>query len=108
MSDTRTYVTRLPATACENDDHAFAGQCDDECAWLVEAMSPSAPDDRVYSDYLGGTSSIDVSGCHGGPPMPEQFAVLDKGARAVVIVEDHPEGCMCSEGCPADPYNRTA
>ena len=79
-------VTKLPATACENEDHAFAGQCDAGCAQTVEWMrNPGGGDDRIYSDYLGGESFVDWSGCHRPPPRIVEVVDLDTINRAVII-----------------------
>lgn len=96
------FERRLPATSCENDDHAFAGQCDDECAWLVNAMMGDGySEPMVYSDYLGGTSSTDVSGCHGGPQQAAYVAHLDPAAKAVQTIYLHDPGCECRRpACP--------
>lgn len=81
-------------TACEN--HDVPGSCTQECAWLTDAMGGDGyTEPQVYSDYLGGTSSYDVSGCHGGPPMPEQTIVFDPDARRVFVRVTHPDGCSC-------------
>jgi hypothetical protein len=97
------YLTRLPATACESDEHPFAGSCTTECAWLADAMRGDGYlEPMIYGDYLGGESSTDWSGCHTPPPMPEERVVYDAVNRAVVLVEEHPDGCMCREDCPND------
>lgn len=96
------FERRLPATSCENDDHAFAGQCDADCEWLVNAMSDGGGgESMVYGDYLGGTSSVDVSGCHRGPQQAEYVAHLDTLSKAVQMVYLHYSGCECYRpSCP--------
>ena len=97
---TTTPLTRLPATACEDDDHRFAGPCTPECAWLAQSMAGGDySDDMIYGDYLGGESTIDWSGCHRGPVEPEEVIRYDEGSRAVVIDQFHPEGCECEFRC---------
>jgi hypothetical protein len=96
---TTTPLTLLPATACENDDHRFAGHCTAECAWLAQNMMSDYSDDMIYGDYLGGESTIDWSGCHRGPVEPEERVDFDPVNRAVVITQFHPEGCECDYRC---------
>ena len=84
------------ATWCEN--HDVAGSCTEECAVLENMMSGDGySEPMVYSDYLGGTSSIDVSGCHGGPERPEVFYRFDPQTRSVRQVTKHPVGCGCAK-----------
>jgi hypothetical protein len=74
------------ATSCEV--HEEAGLCDEACVQLVQQMSGDGYEEpMVYGDYLGGTSSIDVSGCHAPEPRVEYVAQLDRVRRAVVWVE---------------------
>lgn len=89
-------------TVCE--DHDVAGECTQECADLTDAMrDPGYSEPVFYSDYLGGESTIDVSGCHGGPPKPYEVVRFDAVARRVVFEVVHPEGCYCSDPeCPAE------
>jgi hypothetical protein len=96
------YDTRLPLSACEDDAHTFAGQCTRECADLVDMMlGDGYTEPQVYGDYLGGTSSVDVSGCHGGPQQATYVAHYDAAARAVALLYLHDPGCQC--GRPACP-----
>jgi len=88
---------RLMKSACEDEDHRFAGFCTQECADLVIQMSDGYEEPRVYGDHLGGTSSIDWSGCHRGPSMPEEVVEYDAVNRAVVIRTVHPEDCQCDD-----------
>lgn len=96
------FLTLLPKSSCENDDHAFAGACTRECADLVDAMSGDGyTEPQVYSDYLGGESSYDVSGCHGGPQRSYDVVHYDAANKAVVCLTLHDPGCECgSERCP--------
>lgn len=86
---------------CEAGVHEPDQPCTDECVRRAYEMDGSGySESMIYSDYLGGTSSVDVSGCHGGPPMPEQQYRLDGGK--VVAFYAHPEDCQCGEDeCPA-------
>lgn len=96
------FERQLPATSCENDDHAFAGQCDRECEWLSNAMmGDDYSEPMVYGDYLGGTSSVDVSGCHRGPQGATYVPHLDTLSKSVVMVYLHDPGCECRRpACP--------
>lgn len=88
-------------THCE--EHAAAGACTVECAAITNMMTEGyGGESMVYSDYLGGTSSIDVSGCHGARPGPEVTFVFDAEARAVRMRTVHPEDCGCKAHGPAD------
>lgn len=90
MSDTTAHPDRCnvePAaplpTFCE--EHDVAGECTQECADLIAAMSgDGGGETMVYGDYLGGTSSIDVSGCHAGPPTIEYAYEYDAANKRVV------------------------
>ncbi len=94
------FATLLPASSCE--EHDFAGHCTEECAWLTEAMGDDGyREPQIYSDYLGGTTSYDYSGCHRGPTMPTEVVTLDETNRAIILVIEHEEDCMCGEDCPA-------
>ena len=89
-------LTKLPVTACEDDTHLFAGQCTPDCVRLVELMSGDGYyESMVYTDYLGGESSVDWSGTFRGPLMPEEAIEYDVDNRAVIIVLVHPDGCEC-------------
>lgn len=89
-------LTLLPASACEDETHQFAGHCTPECARLVEMMGNDGYyEPMIYSDYLGGESSIDWSGCHAGPIMPDEAVEYDATNRAVILVMVHPEDCQC-------------
>lgn len=85
--------------ACE--DHDEPGHCTDECLRLAQEMSGGGGDyGMIYSDYLGGVSSIDVSGCHRPEPMPEVVLALVDGT--VTASYEHPEECQCdADNCPA-------
>jgi hypothetical protein len=92
------YWQPLPS-ACEH--HDVAGECDEECLALVQAMSTDYSEPMIYGDYLGGTSSIDWSGCHAPEPRVERIAVLDPVRRAVVWeercpYEDEHDACDCT------------
>lgn len=94
-----TYQARF---ACEYHDEP--GACTDECLLTAQMMNDPGPgESMIYSDYLGGTSSVDVSGCHSPRPMPEMVIRLDAETKAVVSDYEHPEGeCQCgNDDCPA-------
>ena len=87
-------------TACEY--HDVAGECTEECVTLVNMMMGDGYEEpMIYGDYLGGTSSVDWSGCHAPAPRTWQEARLDAERRAVVIVEVCPEEAM-HDAMPCD------
>ena len=98
----RLTAERTPAPPFACEVHERPGSCTRECASDVNmTMGDGYEEPRVYGDYLGGTSSIDVSGCHGGPPRPSEHAVFVPETASTVLVTEHPEDCTCGKPeCP--------
>lgn len=91
-----------PYDSCETHDEP--GECTIECVTLISMMSGDGGGEMMeYGDYLGGVSSVDVSGCHRSKPMPELRFDLDTERRMVVASYEHPEDCQCdSPECPVE------